>query len=208
MDWQRWHEGYTDPTSELSSRLRAVQELMRAWLDRAAPGPQRLISMCAGHGQDVVGGLRGHCRAADVSGRLVEQDAESVRIANAALTEAGLTAVRAVRGDAADIAFYAGATPADLVLVCGVFGNISEADIENTIRVLPALCADGGTILWTRHRQAPDVTPTIRRWFERAGFAELAFVSPGKGRYAVGAHQLTERGPAYQPPGPLFTFTR
>jgi hypothetical protein len=35
-----------------------------------------------------------------------------------------------------------------LVLVCGVFGNISAKDIEGTIARLPQLCADGATVIW------------------------------------------------------------
>jgi hypothetical protein len=98
-------------------------------------------------------------------------------------------------------------TPANLVLVCGVFGNVTDADVERTIHALPALCAARATVVWTRHRRAPDLTPAIRRWFAEAGFDELGFDSPGPGRFAVGAHQFVgEPRPLPDPPRRLFTF--
>jgi hypothetical protein len=70
-----------------------------------------------------------------------------------------------------------GAVPADLVLVCGVFGNISDDDVKTTVLALPTLCAHGGTVIWTRHRREPDLTGAIRTWFKEAGFVERAFVA-------------------------------
>ena len=67
-------------------------------------------------------------------------------------------------GDAALTMSYAGAVPAEIVLANGVFGNISDADIQHTIKVLPSLCAPDAAVLWTRHRRPPDVTPQIRAW--------------------------------------------
>jgi hypothetical protein len=51
---------------------------------------------------------------------------------------------------------YQGMAPADLVLVCGAFGNISLGDIERTVGACCQLCAAGGTVVWTRNRAAPD----------------------------------------------------
>ncbi len=68
--------------------------------------------------------------------------------------------------------------PADLVLVCGVFGNISAADITATVQALPSFCLPGAHVLWTRHRRPPDATPGIRADFAAAGFTEIAFEAP------------------------------
>jgi hypothetical protein len=76
------------------------------------------------------------------------------------------------------------------VLVCGVFGNVSEADIENVVRRLPEYCAPGASVLWTRHRLPPDLTPTIRAWFEQAGFQEIGFEAPDGTAMSVGANRL------------------
>lgn len=83
---------------------------------------------------------------------------------------------------------YEGAVPADLVLLCGVFGNISAEDIANTVSHLPRLCASEATVIWTRHRHPPDLTPYIRETFERAGFGELAFEDSPP--FGVGANRL------------------
>ena len=73
--------------------------------------------------------------------------------------------VEIVTGDASDIDLYEAPVPAELVLVCGVFGNISDADIRHTIGTLPSLCAPDATVIWTRHRRPPDLTTEVREWF-------------------------------------------
>ena len=102
---------------------------------------------------------------------------------------------------------YVGAVPADLVIVCGVFGNISDRDVEATVRAMPSLCSQGGAVIWTRHRHEPDLTPAIRRWFADAGFAEQAFTSPGIDSFAVGVHRLNGPGVTLSAGRQLFTFT-
>lgn len=83
-DWQRWHEPYEDPDSAMSAGLRAVQEQVAAALDRAAPGPVRLLSLCAGQGRDVLPVLADSPRGGDVTGRLVELDPGNAAAARAA----------------------------------------------------------------------------------------------------------------------------
>src|SRR6266511_1793903 len=60
---------------------------------------------------------------------------------------------------------------------CGVFGNIPDDDVHRTIDALPQFCARDATVIWTRHRGPPDLTPTIRGWFAGTGFVELGFES-------------------------------
>src|SRR5207245_993136 len=99
---------------------------------------------------------------------------------------------------------YAGAAPAGLVLVCGVFGNISAADVERTIAQLDMLCAVGAIVVWTRHRNPPDLVPRIRESFARAGFEELAFedVLP----FGVGSNRLRAQPRPFEPGVQLFDF--
>jgi hypothetical protein len=66
---------------------------------------------------------------------------------------------------------YAGLAPAYLVLVCGMFGNMTADDIRRTIGFCTQLCAHGGTVIWTRNRQEPDQVPRICDWFAEDGFA-------------------------------------
>jgi hypothetical protein len=175
VDWQAWHASYEDPDSELGRRLALVQKQLRAALERAPAGPIRLISVCAGQGHDAIGVLVDHPRRADVSARLVELDAENVELAQGAARAAGLDAVQAVAADASLTDSYAGAVPADVILVCGVFGNLSAQDVASAIEQLGQLCAPHATVIWTRHRRAPDMVPQIREAFERSGFEETAF---------------------------------
>jgi hypothetical protein len=109
--------------------------------------------------------------------------------------------------DAGRVDAYADALPADVLLLCGIFGNVSEADIQRTARAAPALCAAGATVIWTRHRRPPDLTPCIREWFRASGFEEVAFDAPDtKGLTGVGAGRLAVAPQAGLPAGPLFTF--
>jgi hypothetical protein len=78
--------------------------------------------------------------------------------------------------------------PADLVLACGVFGNIRDADIERTVDTCSQLCGTGGTVIWTRHRGAPDRVPVICEWFEERGFDRQWLPEAG---FGVGAHRFT-----------------
>jgi Putative methyltransferase len=204
-DWAAWHHAYDDPASPLAQRLLAVQAWIAAALDQAPPGPLRAVSICAGQGRDLIGVLRGHPRGGDVSARLVELDPRNVATARQLAAEAGLTLVEVVTGDAAQTDAYAGLVPADLVLACGVFGNITDEDVARTIRCCASLCAAGGTVVWTRGRGEPDLVPQICDWFEGEGF-ELLGVSEPAMRWGVGAHRFAGT-PGPLPAGErLFTF--
>ncbi|WP_254876747.1 hypothetical protein [Verrucosispora sp. NA02020] len=130
-DWYAWHDQYADPASPLSRRLAEVRTRVGAALDEARPGRLRAVSLCAGQGRDVIPVLAAHPRGADVTARLVELDPRNVEVARAAVARAGLSGVEVVRGDAARTDAYAGMVPADLVLACGVFGNITESDVRS-----------------------------------------------------------------------------
>lgn len=174
IDWQVWHTAYEDPDSNLGRRLAIVRQRITDILDSFAGSPLRVASMCAGEGRDLLGALDGHPRR-DITGRLVELGPELAARARVHADSLRLTDLEVRVGDAGDTAAYAGAVPADLVLACGVFGNISDADIEKTLRALPMFCAPNATVIWTRHRRAPDMTVNIRRWLEESGFENTAY---------------------------------
>ena len=207
MDWVAWHTAYDDPSSSLSVRLRVVRENLSRALDRAPAGPVRLVSLCAGQGRDVLGVLPGHPRREDTSAVLVEANPDNAAVARRAAAEAGLSRVEVREADASRVSDYADALPADVLLLCGIFGNLSDADIERTVTAAPALCAPGATVLWTRHRREPDLTPRIRVWFGASGFAEVAFEAPATDTLTgIGAHRLAADPPPDLPTEPLFTF--
>jgi hypothetical protein len=205
-DWQEWHEPYDIPGSYLSRRLEAVQRRLRDAIDACGPGPVRIISLCAGQGRDVLGVLADHPRTEDISARLVELDDASVVRARLVAAEHDLRGVEVVAGDASTTDAAVGAVPADIVLLCGIFGNITDDDVHRTVAAAPMLCAPGATVLWTRHRAEPDLTPSIRRWFGEAGFDEVGFDAPDDVRFGVGANRLVAEPVVIEPGRRLFRF--
>jgi hypothetical protein len=87
-----------------------------------------------------------------------------------------------------------------------VWGNVTDADVQNTIKHLPELCAPGATVIWTRGRFEPDLTPAIRGWFEQAGFTELAFATVPGSTQSAGAHRLMAAPLPFVPGQRLLTF--
>jgi hypothetical protein len=205
VDWVAWHGRYAHCDSLQSRRLPVVRAHIREFLESRADTP-RVISICAGDGRDLLGVLEEMPEPDCVRARLVELSPKLADDALARAREAQLEGVEVLTADAGVTDAYADAVPADLVLACGVFGNVSDRDVERTVRTLPQLCAEGGTVVWTRHRRDPDLTPRIRAWFADAGFREQAFDSPGPDSFSVGVHVLE------RPPEPLergrrlFTF--
>lgn len=205
-DWVTWHAPYDEPGSNLDRRLRWVQRRIGQALDEARPGPIRVLSLCAGQGRDLLEVLPDHPRRDDVAGLLVELDERNVAHARAQAEAEGLDAIEVLQADASNSSAFATGVPADLLLVCGVYGNIGDEDIATTVRHLPELCAPGAVTFWTRHRGAPDLTPAIRQWYMDAGFEEVAFDSEDGFLFGVGTARLTVPPPAYVPDRHLFDF--
>lgn len=205
MDWHGWHADYDLPDSRLSRRLRTVQAQVRAVLDDSPPGPLRVVSLCAGQGRDLLEVLAGHPRRDDVRARLVELDARNAAVAEATARAAGLTGVEVLRADASLTDHYRDLAPAHLVLVCGVFGNITDEDIERIVDHCGQLCATGGTVLWTRHRRAPDRLPLICEWFEQRGF-DRRWVSDPDLSFGVATHRFRGEPRPLAPGVRMFDF--
>jgi predicted RNA methylase len=205
MDWVAWHDDYDNPASALARRLAAVQRIIRDTLDDLPAGPISALSMCAGQGRDLLGVLADHPRRDDVRARLVELDPRNVAAAGQRARQAGLRGIEVVCGDAGLMRHYRDAAPADLVLACGVFGNLTDADVLRTVEACAQLCREGGTVVWTRHRRPPDLVPVIGDWFSARGFEQIQVSDPAAG-FGLGAHRLRH------PPKPLsgadriFTF--
>jgi hypothetical protein len=205
MDWHGWHDRYEGDHSPLGRRLRAVQEWIGRALDSAGPGELRVVSLCAGQARDLLGVLPTHPRRNDVRARLVEIDERNAAVAEHTAGAHGLHRVEVVVADAALTDQYRGIAPADLVLLCGVLGNITDDDVAATIEYCTQLCAAGATLIWTRHRNQPDLVPQICRWLEARGFQRVWLSDPDVG-YGVGVHRFADQ-PRPLPSGQrMFTF--
>jgi hypothetical protein len=95
--------------------------------------------------------------------------------------------------------------PAHLVVACGLFGNMTDADVKRTIGFCPQLCAAGGTVVWTRGRWAPDLLPRVCEWFEELGF-ERVWVSPPDFPPGCGAHRFAGTPVPLEEGASMFTF--
>lgn len=213
-DWVQWHEDYESPKSSLARRLTVVQrDLRRALADApcGADGTRHLISMCAGDGRDALPVLANHARGRDVNALLVELDPALSQRARTTARDLGPSRVQVHTADAGTTNTYLHLPPVQLVLACGVFGNITFDDARRTIATLPTLLAARGIVIWTRGRgdNAHDPSLDIRTCFLEHGFAEMSFTRPSDARFRVGMHQLpghTPDGPVLRPGTRLFSF--
>jgi hypothetical protein len=204
-EWLEWHDGYANGRP-LARRLEVVRARLREALRDRPAGRIRILSMCAGDGRDLLGALADDPRAKDVRARLVELTPELAERARGGVRRLGLPGVEVLTGDAGDTEVYAPIVPADILLVCGVFGNVRDEDVQRTVEHLPELSAPGGVVIWTRGRFAPDLTPRIRGWFSDAGFEELSFTAIPGTTMSVGAHRLSRPPEPFRPGVRLFTF--
>lgn len=208
-DYVRWHAAYDDPDSSLSVRLRHVQGAITEWLDRT-PGQVRVLSSCAGQGHDILGAIeqREPAERARIKGSLIEIDQTNAAIARRRIADLGV-ALTVVEADAGTTDAYAGRVPADLVLLSGIMGNISAADIERLVQVSRQFCAPGASVIWTRGAQDPDLGSDIRRWFAQAGFEEVSCLEWIEDTgMRVGVNRLAEAPEPLRPGQPIFTFYR
>ncbi|MFM2069797.1 MAG: hypothetical protein RLZZ623_60 [Actinomycetota bacterium] len=205
-DWVEWHRAYADPASELSQRLEVVTASIVGVLDGAPRGPIRVLSLCTGEARDLSGAAIDHPRAGDLTGAAVELSGGLASIAASNLSAAG-TAIEVRCADAGRSIHWADVLPVDLLVIAGIFGNLTDHHVQRTIAAVPAMVTSGGSVIWTRHRKDPDLTPQIREWFDAAGCVPTSFVSAGPGSFAVGVERCEHAGPVPEIPDLLFRFT-
>lgn len=208
-DWLAWHRDYDDPSSDLSRRLVVVRRRVGESLDALGPRARAVLSLCAGEGRDLIPelALRPHLSPAVL---LVEANVELVDAARNAAADAGIANVRVRCADAGLLASFSDVLPVDLLLLCGIFGNVGEQDIRRTLGAVPALLRPGGRMIWTRGGFGEvDLRPSVRRWVADAGLEELAYDGEPGEPHGVGL-ALLARPPAADAalPERLFTFLR
>jgi SAM-dependent methyltransferase len=211
-DWAQWHRYYDRTDASLVQRLEAVRRDLRWALPEAprdANGVVRLTTICAGEGRDVLPVLAELDGNPPVEATLIEIDPILAERARAYAAELGLSTVDVRTADAGTLETYRDAPPAHVVTVCGVFGNVSVQDVQNTIAALPALLAPGGIVVWTRGVRDADWTADIRAAFAANGFTEASFTSTPEGDFRIGVHRLKAdpvEAPAVRSDARMFTF--
>ncbi|MCC5635040.1 class I SAM-dependent methyltransferase family protein [Nostoc sp. CHAB 5844] len=190
-DWFEWHDLYkTEP--RLQQRLEIVREYIAHSLNVSPPGVIRVVSVCAGDGRDLLGTLANHPRAQDVYARLVELNPQLVERGRATIESLSLAKqIEFINGDATITANYLGAVPADIVIVCGVFGNLAdENELNRLLGNLSFLSKQGAFVIWTRgHSNGIPHSETVRKSLRESGFAEVNFKLTGTGDMGVGIHR-------------------
>jgi SAM-dependent methyltransferase len=173
-DYLKWHDAYDDPASDLSWRLRQVQAYIRSALDQIS-GPATVLSLCAGDGRDVLQVLAERDDSDRIQTRLIELHPVLAQRAREFAAVSRLENVTVRTADAGNSTAYVGAVPADLVIMIGIFGNISDDDLRRTIRTAAQLCRPGGTLLWSRATRPEEANSLVRGVLETAGFVELDY---------------------------------
>ena len=205
-DWIEWHRSYDDEDSSLARRLTVVRRRIGDVLDAVAPGREiGVLSLCSGEGRDLLPELAAH---PDLAARVVLVERDPELAARAGRAAADLPTVDVRTGDAGDVATFRDVLPVDLLLLCGIFGNVSEADIRRTVAAVPGMLTPGGTVIWTRGRFADDIDlrPDVRRWFTDAGLEEVAFDGEPES-FGVGvARRPRSTAVTGEAPPRLFTF--
>lgn len=190
-DWFAWHDNYrTRP--RMRQRLQIVREYLVTCLNACPPGKIQVISVCAGDSRDLTGTLYDHPRTADVQARLVELDERLVECGRTAAESAGLgEQLQFIQGDATISSVYEGAVPADIVLLCGVIGNIPEEELPRLMESLAYFCKPEAFVIWTRDLfdDGENRLALVRELLQKSGFEEVNFRMTLTGNMGVGTHR-------------------
>jgi hypothetical protein len=213
-DWHEWYRDYDDPSSSLSARLAVVRSQLASLLAATAPGPVRLLGLCSGDGRDTLPVVAES--GVQVSAVLVELDEALASAARASAADLGLAGIEVRTADAGDTSCAVDAVPADVVMACGIFGNVTDDDIARTVATLPSLLAAGGAVIWTRGCRVPqdpstyqgDPAELTRSRFAAAGFEEVDFVRPEDHPFRVGVHRWPGPSAPYRPGVRMFDFVQ
>lgn len=211
MDWTNWHERY-EISLPLRERLSAVRTQIVLALSKVAAEPVQVISICAGDGRDLIGSLVAFDQRKTVRASLIEMNAELVAKGQTAIDHFCLSDQVTFRcGDATQSGTYVGISPAHVVVLSGVFGNLKENDVRRLIVSLQSLCHRGASVIWTRNLVEFDdgekATQMIRKCFLAADFREEVLARTPQGVFAVGTHTFQGEPRPLPEDGTLFEFT-
>jgi hypothetical protein len=207
QQWYSWHAQYDDLESSQIDRLEAVQDCLIRAFDTAPPGPLRAVSICSGQSRDLLPVLIHHPRGGDASVRMVELDPLNASFLHGALGSTQLKDVDVVVTDAGITDVYLGAVPADLLLLGGVFANITLADASRTVTALTHMCRPGATVVWTSYGPRLDDAGEVLALFETSSFERVELQRDADGQYVVAAHRYVGPARALSPGQRFFRFS-
>jgi hypothetical protein len=209
-DWVAWHERYKTNRG-LKARLRAVCGQIENCLNACPPGQIRVVSVCCGDGRDLLTGLIDHPREKDVVAYLIDSERSLIEAGQDSANISGIgDQLHFIVADATLASSYKGMVPADLVLVCGVFGHVVKEDLPKLIQSLGYMCKTGGYVIWTRHAKAWDGeshVPLINQLFEQARFEQISFSVTEEGASCIGTNRFLGQPADLGSEDTLFTFT-
>jgi hypothetical protein len=206
QDWYRWHAPYDELVSDQSERLGAVQDVLGSVMDAAPAGSLRAVSICSGQSRDLLPMLIRHPRGRDFRVRMIELDPLNASFLHGALGSTDLTEVEVLVADAGLTDSYAGAVPADLVLVSGPFAHLDEPDLRRTIAALDQFCAAGAGVVWSSYGPGLAHVDLVLSAFNEAGFTSMSLERDQAGEFVVGSHRFQGRPAELVPGRRLFTF--
>lgn len=99
--------------------------------------------------------------------------------------------------------------PVDVLLLCGIFGNVEPEGVRAMVSRVPSMVVEGGLVIWTRggHDGEGDPRADVRRWFVESGMPERSFDGPPE-TYGVGVNRAEHPPTTSLGLDRLFTFNR
>lgn len=207
-DWKKWHTLYDNNESGQAKRLRLVQESIGDSLPNSLKEEYQIIDICSGDGRDLLDVLAHYPHKDRTQSYLVELDEKLAKESRERASDKGLRNVIVFNGDASFLNVYKNIPPADLLLLCGVFGNISDTDIRTTIELLPQLSKKGTKIIWTRHLRQPHAVRIIQNLFIASNFSEIDFKITDDRSYAIATYEFVGSPKPLNEDAQLFTFIK
>jgi hypothetical protein len=136
---------------------------------------------------------------------LVELDPILARRAAKATSDGGLSSVEVRCADAGELSSFSDVLPVDILMLCGIFGNVEHPTVRHIVQAIPAMVASGGYVIWTRGGDPTvDHRREVRSWFGESGMPEVSFDGQPE-TYGVGVNRVTAHATSLLS-GRLFTF--
>ena len=139
-------------------------------------------------------------------GLLVELNPANVAEARRRAQAAGLDNLEVLEGDAGLSENYPSAGRASLVVVSGVFGQLSMEDVVRTITLLTEICKTGGSVIRTTYEVLSEKQVAIEGHFADHAFEQVGFELTSGKTYGVVQHRYRGEPQPLSHPARIFTY--